>query len=126
VGSRAEHEARAAEALAAAQALRTSHPAWALVPLFYSAMHLMHAKFDVDALPAGQRHPELHRTQRDATGAPVRWGTLDVVVQQYPASVSRAYRSLFQASTAVRYGKLTIQGGGSRLWADYEIIKDFV
>jgi hypothetical protein len=125
VGRNQDHRARAADALVVAQALRPSHPAWALVPLFYSAMHLMHARFDTDMLPVDQRHPQRHNSQRDSTGNVVKWGTLDVVVMNYPPQVSRAYKSLFSASRAVRYDMAAVPGDGARFWTEYQVIGNF-
>lgn len=117
------HRFRAAEALGAAQALRTDHPGWALVPLFYSGMHLMHARFDEDGLPPEKRHPDQHKSYRDG-GNIQTWGTLDVVRTEYSATLSRAYTSLFQASYATRYSS-PLRGDGARMWADYDVIAGF-
>jgi hypothetical protein len=128
VGRDQEHRARAADALAlaVAQALRPGYPAWALVPLFYSAMHLMHARFDADGLPADQRHPQRHNSQRDSSGIVIKWGTLDVVVMNYRPPVSRAYKSLFSASRVVRYDMAALPGDGARFWTEYQVISNVV
>lgn len=122
----AHHLARAEEALAAAKSLRPEHPAWAVVPLFYSAMHLMHAQFDLDQLPEDQRHPTQHKSYRDpAAGFVVTWGTLDVVRVRYARPISSAYSSLFSASTSTRYST-PLKGDGARLWDDHRTISDYV
>ncbi len=126
MGRELAHRARASDALAVARALRVSYPAWALVPLFYSAMHLMHARFDADNLPADQRHPLRHNSQRDVSGNVIKWGTLDVVVIHYPPTISRAYKSLYAASRAVRYDSAPVPGTGTRFWNDYAVIDQFV
>ena len=94
------------------------------MPLFYSALHLMHACFDRDQLPPDQRHPELHKSHRDANGQILKWGVLDVVRVHYSATVSTAYSSLYTASVATRY-KQAPGGDCSRLWVDYEAISTF-
>lgn len=104
--------------------LRPEHPAWALVPLFYSAMHLMHAQFDRDYLPEGPRHPSGH-VHRRTDGQIVSWGTTDVVREHYQPVVSRAYSSLFQAGYSTRYSS-PLKGDGQRLWDDYEVVRGFV
>lgn len=114
------HLKRAEESLDAAEALRSEHPAWSLVPLFYSALHLMHAKFDADGLPAEQRHPDQHKSYREGNGVIRIWGTLDVV-RAYYLGVSSAYSQLFSASLATRYG-IPPRGDCSRLWDAYEVI----
>lgn len=118
------HIARADEAIAAARALRVPHPAWALVPLFYSAMHLMHARFDADQLPTDRRHPDRHNSYRPG-GSIVAWGTTDVVRQHYSTTISRAYTSLVMAGHATRYSS-PLRGNGDRLWQDYDVISRFV
>lgn len=125
MGRELDHRARAAEAMAAARVLRASHPSWALVPLFYSAMHLMHARFDADGLPPAQRHPIRHNSQRDDAGAVLKWGTLDVVVAHYPRPISLAYKSLYSASRVVRYDMAALPGNGARFWAEHDVIDRF-
>jgi hypothetical protein len=125
VGREVDHRARAADALAVASALRQNFPAWALVPLFYSGMHLMHARFDADNLPPDERHPARHNSQRDPTGNVIKWGTLDVVVRRYPRQISVAYKSLYAASRAVRYDMAAVPGNGARFWGDYQAIQQF-
>jgi hypothetical protein len=126
VSGEADHLIRSNEAFAAARLLRGAHPSWAVVPLFYSAMHLMHARFDLDQLSADQRHPGQHKSYRDpSTGQVAKWGTLDVVRTVYPRHISSAYSSLFSASTAARYSA-PIKGDGARLWAEHQVISDFV
>lgn len=120
----AEHLTRADAALQAAKALQRSHSAWALVPLFYSAMHVMHACFDRDALPADQRHPGGHKS-RWSNGARVSWGTTDVVRALYPTRVSRLYNSLFDAGHATRY-RTPPPGDGTRLWQEYDTLRRIV
>jgi len=117
------HIRRADEALAAAGALRNDYPAWALVPLFYSGMHLMHACFDRDYLPDDRRHPDGH-TNHWSKGQIVRWGTTDVVRGHYPARISKAYTDLFDGGRATRYSS-PLKGDGMRLWDAYQVIRDF-
>lgn len=112
----ATHRRMAEEALAAAEELHPTKPVWALVPLFYSAMHLVHALFDHDALPDDQRHPERHRSLRDQLGT-AKWGTQDVVHQRYP-EISNDYRSLSTASRVVRYSGVVISNT-TRFWDEY-------
>jgi len=119
-----QHQRSAAAAKAAAESLRVPHPGWALVPLFYSAMHLMHAKFDLDQLPDDMRHPSRHNSHRE-DGVIAKWGTTDVVRQEYPSPVSRAYSSLLAAGHAARYNPEPIRGDGARLWSDYAVIEGF-
>lgn len=126
MGREADHQACAAEALAVAKVLRATHPAWALVPLFYSAMHLMHARFDLDGLSQDQRHPVRHNSQRDQAGNVVKWGTLDVVVLHYPRPISLSYKSLYAASRAVRYDMAAVPGNGDRFWSEYEVLAKLV
>lgn len=104
----------------AAEKLRPDHPAWAVVPLFYSAMHILHSRFVLDGfVPTECKHPGKHKTYRN--GDVVHWGTTDVVVKFYPAKISRAYRSLYDGGYATRY-KSPPQGPCDRLWDDYKII----
>lgn len=118
------HSSRAAEALVAAEALRADQPAWALVPLFYSAMHLMHARFDEDDLEDAKRHPGQHKSFRDHNGGIVKWGNVDVVRSEYPAHVSRAYSALFSAGFATRYSSPP-NGDGARMWDAYANLRTF-
>ena len=117
MGVQGYHLARAAEARKAAETLRADQPGWALVPLFYSAMHVMHARFDADELPSDERHPIVHKSHREA-GRVAWWGTADVVRARYP-HVSPQYTSLSSASYATRYGEPP-RGDGQRLWDEYE------
>ena len=116
-----EHRARSAAALGAAQRLRESNPEWALVPLFYSALQLLHMHFDLDHLnPVEKRHPKHHQSLR-RDGRIVRWGTNDVAAAEYP-EVSALYKSLYHASLAVRYrGK--INGPPERHWHKYDELR---
>lgn len=115
------HRHRAREAFEAACVLREAEQsAWAVVPLFYSAMHAMHARFDEDELPEDMRHPDQHKSRREG-GRILVWGTVDVVRSQYDGTVSRAYTSLFLAGWATRYSSPLV-GDGARLWADYETL----
>jgi hypothetical protein len=123
VGNETFHQRRAAEALEAAQALQPTHPAWALVPLFYSAMHLMHACFDRDYLPEPRRHPDGH-VNRWSQGQVVSWGTTDVVRTHYPPRVSKAYTDLFEGGRTTRYS-FPPKGNGERFWQAYEVIRQF-
>lgn len=123
-----DHRTAAANAYAAATALRADHPEWAVVPLFYAAMHLLHAWLDERAnVPVDQRHPEQHTSYRSG-GQIIRWGTNDVVARWCPPAVSRAYKSLFNAGRVMRYSLAPYLGGGAdqRLWDDYATIEAFV
>lgn len=93
---------------------------WALVPLFYSAMHLMHARFDEDRIPEDERHPRQHRSLRGRDGKIREWGTFDVVVARY-SGVSSIYRSLETVSRMVRY-KSPSSFPSTRFWADYDAL----
>ncbi len=119
---------KADEAAAAACCLRDcNHSAWALVPLFYSAMHLLHAKFALDpAVPRDRKCPGRHRSQRNHVGAIVTWGMNDTVTAHTPPDVSRCYKSLFNAGHVVRYD-LTLLGpqGLDRFWTEYQVIADY-
>lgn len=119
------HQQRAREALTAAQALREAHPGWALVPLFYSAMHAMHYAFARDVLPSDRQHPEQHVSRRGHSGEIMTWGTLEVVREHYPRGVSQAYSSLFSASLVARYSR-PMQGDGARFWGDFDVIAHYI
>ncbi len=72
--------------------------AWAVVAIFYLAMHMVHAGLPfVDGLTTAQQYPESHsgriRGQEGTT----------VVVTKFVPSIGKAYRSLFDASVDVRY-----------------------
>lgn len=113
----------AVESYGIAVALRQHQPAWALVPLFYSAMHLMHARFDIDGIPDDQRHPDHHKSYRDPGGAIVAWGTLDVVRDRYLPDVSSPYSQLFAASLSVRYTPSSPKDNFPMFWGLYEAVR---
>jgi hypothetical protein len=115
-----DHHRASAACLTVAKALRAEHPTWSVVPLFYSAMHLMHARFIEDSLPAEMQCPRVHKSQW-AHGARVKWGTEDVIRAEYPKEVSTGYSSLSAASRAVRYDYL-VMPDCDRFWQEYEQI----
>jgi len=122
------HLAAAEKAFAAARALRETNPEWSMVPLHYTAMHLLHASFDFDELPPERRHPSQHKSRWKRGGGDQHrevWGTTDVIRAVYPAAVSVAYTSLFAASHAARYTALGFSVT-DRFWGDYDLIQDFV
>ncbi len=121
-----EHRAAAERALHAAKHLRPTHPEWAIVPLFYAAMHLLHAWFDDHAIPVDQRHPSRHKAHRGSSGQILYWGTTDVVAN-WCGEVSAAYKSLFNAGRAMRYSLVPHLGAGAdqRFWDDFEKIRAF-
>lgn len=112
------HRRQAEVALSAAEELHQTQPMWALVPLFYSAMHLMHARFDEDELCEDKRHPEQHRSRKTNGGRVLAWGTREVVAAHYEA-VSVLYRSLDTVSQMVRYKPLVNVDTG-RFWSEYD------
>ena len=113
------HRRSAAQSYSAACALRGPHPHWAIVPLFYSAMHLMLALFEADGLPGECRHTTQH-VGLWRNGKRVQWGTNDVVSEYYP-DVARFYRALFDAGWAVRYD--TLRGAAAPLWGHHQRIE---
>jgi len=116
----------AVESYGIASALRDNgQHAWALVPLFYSAMHLVHARFDADGLGTDQRHPQHHKSYRDGDGIIVAWGTLDVVRALYPPELSKPYSKLFGASLSVRYGPSPPRGDCSSFWDLHEAVRAY-
>lgn len=117
------HRSESAKALAAAEALKDGHATWSMVPLFYSAMHLVHAVLaDHPQADEGMRHPKQHKSYwNDGVRT---WGTTDVVTAICPAKVSRAYKSLFNASHTVRYGTVVLKDT-SRFWEDFQVIAEY-
>lgn len=95
-----------------------------IVSLFYSAMHLAHARFDQDQLPLNQRHPIGHKSLREDKQI-VKWGTNDVVREHYSADVAKRYQFLFQGSLSVRYGWIEAPPI-NRFFDDYRVIVDLL
>jgi hypothetical protein len=119
------HRASARAALDIATALRDLSPEWALVPLFYSAMHLVHAKLAADGHSGDYGHPKRHFAVRAThTGDVIKWGTIDVVAMQY-RQISAAYRELHTMSVKARYEHLNGLKSTDRFWRYYDEISDF-
>jgi hypothetical protein len=123
VSGQEQHFKSAAVAYQIAEKLRSSDPAWSLVPLFYSAMHLVHGVL-AERGSGDYYHPKLHWAVRDDHDQIARWGTMDVVVLEL-ASISAAYRELHKVSELVRYKHLDSLGDASRYWGYFEEIRQF-
>lgn len=121
--SRDVHRDAAEQSLKAAQFLANENPEWSLVPLFYSANHLMHAKFIEDGLPADMQCPESH-TSSWRGSVRLKWGTLDVVAKRYN-KLHPQFSSLFTASLVPRYQGGTLRAT-DRFWGEYDVIARFV
>lgn len=94
MGASEDHLAYAKKAFTEATALLNRHHAWAVVALFYSALHMVHALLaENEDLPLSAQHPEAH-------GGPE--GT-NAIVRNYLKDIDGAYRSLYDASIDVRY-----------------------
>jgi hypothetical protein len=108
--SRQFHLARAKYNKVVSDFLLEQHPDWALVTLFYSAMHYVHSSLaDEPNTPKDERHPRAHTSSQ-----PGARGTNQMLLERFP-SVAQAYLSLFELSHRTRYdvlqlGPMTIPG----------------
>lgn len=127
MGNEANHRKSAAIARGVAEELRTSQPAWALVPLFYSSMHELHARLVAKGQGSTDDyfHPKHHHSSRDERGDVVKWGTLDVIVLEFPSPVVTAYRELHKVSELVRYKHMDSAFDTTRYWAYADEIVNF-
>ncbi|QHD84420.1 hypothetical protein GR168_02690 [Gordonia sp. JH63] len=116
MGVRKWHLARAAHHKEVSDFLLDRYPDWAMVALFYSALHYVHSSLaDEEDLGKDERHPRKH------TGLePGARGTNQMVAAKY-AQIYPAYMSLFELSHRTRYdmaqlGAMTVPGA-EKQWA---------
>lgn len=108
--SRSFHLARAKSNKDVFDFLENDHPDWALVTLFYSALHYVHSSLaDEPNLPKDERHPRAHTSMQ-----PGARGCNQLVHAMYP-SIATAYMSLQELSHRTRYdvqklGPMTVSG----------------
>ena len=108
MGTRTWHLKRAAHHVDVAEHLAKTPDFidWAVVALFYSAMHQVHSALSGDPdLSKDERHPRKH-----ASPFPVEEGgrgTNQLVAATMPA-INKAYRSLYEASRRTRYDILKL------------------
>jgi hypothetical protein len=83
-------------------------------------MHELHARLAVKGQGSQDRdyyHPLHHHSSRDERGGVIRWGTLDVVVLEFPSPIVTAYRELHKISEAVRYRHMDFPFDTTRFWS---------
>ena len=121
MGVRKWHLARAVHHKEVSDYLLEPYPDWAMVALFYSALHYVHSSLaDEPDLGKDERHPRKH------TGFEMgARGTNQIVVSQY-GQIATAYSSLFELSHRTRYdiaqlGAMTVPGAQLQ----WQTIKDF-
>lgn len=121
MGTADEHRSACLEARSIALALKASYPTWAVVPLFYSALHLIHTDLASCAdIPEDMRHPESH-VSTWVNKVRVLWGTSDIVATVYPSDVSRPYKALLKGSHAARYDCMTFdENQEAGYWRSYD------
>lgn len=89
-----DHLAWASKAFAEAEALANRHHEWAVVAMFYAALHMVHAFLPLaPGVTYAHQHPETHGGQ-DGT---------NTIVRRHLPEIDDAYRSLYDASIDVRY-----------------------
>lgn len=92
---RAEHDKRVAEHLRN----ETEFEDWALIALYYSALHLVDSVLaDDPTLPKDERNPRKHSGSQ-----PGQRGRNNLVGALFPAGPRKAYRSLEDLSRRTRY-----------------------
>jgi hypothetical protein len=112
---RAEHHKKASEFLL------NNFDDWAIVALFYSAMHYVHSSLaDEPNLPKDERNPRKH------SGVDVgSRGTNQLVRALYP-EINTQYRSLYEASRRTRYDIAQLGPIGVQLLhKQWEEVKNF-
>jgi hypothetical protein len=121
MGVRKWHLARAEHHKKACDYLLEKFPDWAMVALFYSALHYVHSSLADEAnLSKDERHPRKHTSME-----PTARGTTQMVNAIYrPLAVP--YKSLFELSRRTRYdiaqlGAMTVPGALKQ----WETIKQF-
>ncbi|MEZ0382163.1 hypothetical protein [Mycobacterium sp. pW045] len=98
MGVRKWHLKRAEHHKAASDYLVGHFDDWAVVALFYSAMHYVHSSLaDEPGLTKDERNPRKHSGVEQGSR-----GTNQLVKAVYP-SISAPYRSLYEASRRTRY-----------------------
>ena len=98
MGVRKWHLERAKHHKKASDYLLQDFPDWAMVALFYSALHYVHSSLaDEPSLPKDERNPRKHSSPEIGTR-----GTNQLVAAMYP-SITIAYRSLMELSHRTRY-----------------------